>query len=564
MTKKVLCFIFIFALVMFLFTACSSGREGEQIVLPIDKQPDYLDPQIVSETGAKNIIANCFEGLVTYDENGAIVPAACENYTVSEDGCKYRFNLRTDGRWRVPSLAKETILNFYKSNEHYDFEKDFDLSVTADDFIFALRRALQPETRCPYVQSLMNIKNAKKVNQGKVKSSALGVKKDGDYTLVITLEKPDADFLNTLTLPACMPCNEEFFEITQGHYGLYTNYLIFNGPFYISNWSEKNAITARRNEYYRATDEELRSGEVSSADIVKPQSVYFSFNNEQETRDRKVKDGTYEIAPLTKEQIKPFIKNEKYSVKSVKSAVSSLIFNCNNEILTNEKMRKAITYALDISIVTDYYGSDRAGGIVPVSSMIGDKIYRNEVGSINIKKAGEVTARNLFKEALEELGRKDVEITVLCNNESETVIRSVMQKWQSVFGAAFGVSVNPLSSKDLSEKVYSSDYQIALFDIVYTDTTALNALARYTTNGRDNIVNYSSVNYDKLILKVSEAKSESKRVKALAEAEKFLSDRCCIVPVCESEVYYAMGKGVSGIIFSPTGEVAYYKKALSA
>ena len=53
------------------------------MVFPIDSEPQYLDPQIVSEQGAANIIQNCFEGLVTYGENGAVVPAGCESYSVS-------------------------------------------------------------------------------------------------------------------------------------------------------------------------------------------------------------------------------------------------------------------------------------------------------------------------------------------------------------------------------------------------------------------------------------------------------------------------------------------------
>lgn len=563
MTKKVLCVLLSLLSVMFIFTSCGEKGAGEQIVLPVDKEVEYLDPQIVYETGAKNIVANCFEGLVTFDENGSIVPAACESYKISADGLTYTFNLRTDGRWRVPTLAKETILNYYKDVEGYNYDADFDLRVTADDFIFAFRRALQPETRSPYAQSLMNIKNAEKVNRGKLKSSVLGVKKDGDYTLVITLSKADADFLTTLTLPACMPCNEEFFEITKGHYGLYTNYLIFNGPFYISNWSEKTAITARRNEYYRATEDEIKGGEVSSADIVKPQSVYFSFNNEQETRGRKIKDGTYEIAPLTKEQVEPFLKNEKYTVKSVNSSVTSLILNCADEILCNKKMRQAIAFSLDVQALTEFFGKEKAKGIVPSASVSGNKKYRSEAGALTLKNVSETVLRNLFKEALENLDKRDADFVVLCSEENEKAVRVIMQKWQSVFGASFSVAVNAVDNKTLQQKINSGDYQIALIDVEYSDSTALNALARYVEGSSNNIVNFSSDRFNGLLSDVSNAKNESGRIKALFDAEKYLYESCTVIPVCESEAYYVMGKGVSGIVFNPTGEVAYYKNTIS-
>ncbi|MGN1418589.1 MAG: ABC transporter substrate-binding protein, partial [Acutalibacteraceae bacterium] len=225
MTKKIISLFLCTALVLLSFTACGSGGANERIVTPIDSEPEYLDPQIVSDKGAKNIVLNCFEGLVCYDENGEIVPAAAENYSVSDDGLVYTFDLRQDGQWKVTSAAKKIIGE--------DKAESFDTRVTAHDFVFALRRALQPETLCPYASSLMNIKNAKKVNSGSVSSKNLGVKASSDYTLVITLERKDSDFLSALTLPACLPCNEEFFELTKGRYGLSADNLIYNGPFYI-------------------------------------------------------------------------------------------------------------------------------------------------------------------------------------------------------------------------------------------------------------------------------------------------------------------------------------------
>lgn len=562
MTKKVLSIVFLLLTVVFLFTSCSPKGSDAQIVMPIDKQPEYLDPQIVSDSGAKTIIANCFEGLVEYNAEGQIVPAACESYEVSDDGLTYTFYLRTDGRWRVPSLAKETVVKYYKNNKDYDFSKDFDVRVTADDFIFALRRALQPETKCPYAQNLLNIKNADKVNRGKLRSSALGVEKDGDYVLKIHLERADCDFLYALTLPCAMPCHEEFFKITKGHYGLYTSYLIFNGPFYISGWSEKTAITARRNEYYKATKEEIEKNDASSAGEVKPRSLYFSFNNEQGTRDKKIKDGTYQIAPLTESQVEPFLKSNKYSVNAVKSAVTSVVFNCKDELLQNEKLRKAIAYTLDSDGLCELLNEEKAKGIIPSASIVGTKKYRDE-STVLLNKATTEKAVKLFKEALKELNKSDAEIVILCETENETAVRSIMQKWQSVFGAAFSVSVNAVERSALLSSVNSLNYQIALLDVTYTDTTALSALSRYKSDSRTNISGYSSKTYDKLISKAGSERSEKGKIKALLKAETYLLESCAVVPIAEKQVYYVSGKGVSNIIFSPTGEVQYFKNTLA-
>ena len=202
-------------------------------------------------------------------------------------------------------------------------------------------------------------------------------------------------------------------------------------------------------------------------------------------------------------------------------------------------------------------------GIVPSASLAGSKSYRSQVGSIEKIRVSDVLARELFKEAVEILEVNDIELTVLCSADNETAVRGLIQKWQSIFGASFNISVEAVENNELSGKISSGEYQIALCDIAYTDATALNALARYKGGARDNIVNYSSAAYDRLISEISDSKTEKQRLKALVKAENYLMEGCALVPVCEEEVYYVMGAGVSGIIFSPTGEVAYYKSALS-
>ena len=72
--------------------------------------------------------------------------------------------------------------------------------------------------------------------------------------------------------------NKEFFEKTGGRYGLAIRYLLYNGPFYISNWADDTAITLKRSAVYYDTAS------------VKPASIYFSINNEQSTRLQKIEE----------------------------------------------------------------------------------------------------------------------------------------------------------------------------------------------------------------------------------------------------------------------------------
>lgn len=562
MTKKVLCCFLSALLLLFSLNACTAAGEDKQIVVPIDAQPEYLDPQIVSDVGARNIIANCFEGLVALSGDASIVPAAAESYTVSDNGLVYTFKLREDGQWKITRAAGKIVTSQVQKNTTQSKTEEettaiavsdcIETAVTANDFAFAIKRAIQAETKSPYAWALMNIKNADKVNSGKLSSSKLGITVKDKYTLVIELERKDANFLYALTTSACMPCNEEYFEYTRGHYGLSTDYLIYNGPFYISSWTD-SAITVRKNDNYHISDEKSS---------VKPSSVYFSFNNEQETRSTKLKNTTYHLAKLTESQAEEFQDSKSISVNTFTSAVTAFVFNCSNETLSNVNIRKAIAYATDVKSLCEYYSKEAAKGIVPSYCVVAGENYRSKAADNSAYSQKVKQAMKYFKLGLEELEKDDVEISILCSTENETAIRNVMQLWQSVFGVAFTVSVEAVSSQQLESRVSQKDFEIVFTDITVSDYFAESSVMAFQSQSRDNIASLSDKKYDALVKKISKAGTVSKKVSAIENAEKYLVENAVVIPVCQTNCYYALGKGVSGITFSPTGEVAYYKSAL--
>ena len=97
-------------LIVFSLSACTAEKGLDaKLIFPIDNDPKFLDPQIISDVGAINIILNCFEGLVTRSVNGEIIPGMAERWDVSADGKTYVFYLRENSRWRVTSAAKKVL-----------------------------------------------------------------------------------------------------------------------------------------------------------------------------------------------------------------------------------------------------------------------------------------------------------------------------------------------------------------------------------------------------------------------------------------------------------------------
>ena len=542
--KKLTCFLLLCAL-LFSLSACGKDGTDVQVIYPIDTEPEYLDPQIASGSESACIIAACFEGLMTFDESGALVPAAAESFEVSPGGLNYTFHLRDDLRWRVTNTAAAILGE----------EKDsFDKRITAEDFVFGLRRALRPETNSPAAPYLMAIKNAPDVFAGSKAESKLGVKAVDDLTLEIKLTRKDDGFLFALTLPGAMPCDQTYFEATHGRYGLSPEYFICNGPFYISNWNSGTAITVRKTrknmDPYRDPND------------VKPASIYFSINSEQATRDAKVKSGTYEAARLTAAQADVLSGEKHISVRSFQNAVFGLLFNCSDPVLKSSAIRRAIAMTFNTAPMLEALALPQAAGLVPPACLWGDKPFREQFASAAWKTGSTKEAKTLLQSGMDALDLRDVELTVLCSTAVETAVRTVMQQWQSAFGVHFSIAVEALEEAEVESRVRSGEYQMAFSTLTFSNTSALDTLLRFCSGRNGNVVRLNNEKYDALLQSVSTAVYPKEVNQAVRRAEQVLVEQAVILPVAFTQTYLGFAKGVSGIGTNPTGDVLYFKHAI--
>lgn len=540
MIKKIFCLL-LSASMLFLFSACGDGGADANIYFPIDNDPLYLDPQVVSDHGAKNIIANCFEGLVTIDKDGRIVPGTAESWKISEDNLTYTFYLRKDCKWAIMSAAS------YFLGEN--FREEFDARVTAHDFVFGMQRALLPETLSPGAKNLFSVKNAQLVNSGALPAEKLGVKALDDYTLTITLTQADPDFLYVLLEPECMPCNQKFFEATGGRYGLSTRFLMYNGPFYMSNWADDSSITLMKNDDYYDYEN------------VKPYSIYFSINNEQSTRLDKITDKIYDVSPLTADQAEELSSKRGYSLKSFDSATFCLAFNCRDEVLKNANIRKAIAASFDSELFYSFLGESNAKGILPSSMLLSGTRYRDGAGALSI--SFKKNAKELFEKGLKELDLDRIELTVLCTEKEEEAVRNIMQKWQSGLGVKFNVFIEIATENEIHSRLLDGgDWQIAFTDITFNHLTAFNGLLQFTSDSSENVVGFADKNYDRLVGAIKSTSGIKASIESTRLAEQYLLDSCAVIPLYDAPVYYGLGKGVENVIFNTTGDVVYFRDTI--
>lgn len=155
----------------------------------LDESPS-IDPGMAEDSAGGDIIRDLFEGLMSQDGEGNIIPGVATGYTVSDDKLVYTFTLRDNAKW---------------SNGE---------PVTAGDFEYAWKRAASPELASPYSWyiELMSLVNASEVIAGDKDPSELGVTATDEHTLVVTLTQPLPYFPQMVTHYTTFPVPQAVVE----------------------------------------------------------------------------------------------------------------------------------------------------------------------------------------------------------------------------------------------------------------------------------------------------------------------------------------------------------------
>jgi oligopeptide transport system substrate-binding protein len=191
----------------------------------LEADPRSLDPSLMTDVVGQHVCDDQFEGLVTLDEAGHTVPGVATSWETSADGKTWTFQLRGNAKW---SDGKP---------------------VTADDFVYAWRRAVDPATGSEYSQALEPIENAIDIAAGKLPPSKLGVESAGPRTLVVHLNGPTPYLPDLLTNPYLVPVYEPAVK-QWGDAWTQPGHMVSNGPYILTERVLNGHITLEKNPYY--------------------------------------------------------------------------------------------------------------------------------------------------------------------------------------------------------------------------------------------------------------------------------------------------------------------------
>lgn len=203
--------------------------DGQRLERGNGAEPDSLDPQLARIESALTILRDAYEGLTRVARDGGVEPGAASAWEVSGDGLRYRFELRPEARW---------------SNGD---------PVTAEDFVAAWQRLVDPATASPYGQLLEPVVGAMPILRGEAPVDRLGVRADGPLTLEVRLERPTPYFPALLSHPSTFPVHRPSLQAL-GRGFARAGTAVTNGPYVPFEWQVGTQVTARRNEHYRQAD----------------------------------------------------------------------------------------------------------------------------------------------------------------------------------------------------------------------------------------------------------------------------------------------------------------------
>ncbi|MEK7368577.1 MAG: peptide ABC transporter substrate-binding protein [Planctomycetota bacterium] len=471
-------------------------------------EPETLDPPLLTGFLEGRIVAALFEGLTQYEPRDlSPTPGVASHWTISEDRLTYTFYL-SDTKW---------------SNGE---------PLTAHDFVYSWKRALDPITAADYAYQLYYIKNAHAFNEGRLTDfSQVGVRAVDDYTLEVQLENPTAFFLDLTSFPTLMPVNRKCAEVHGDDWTLPEN-MVCNGPFRLAEWKINDRIRMEKNPFYWDT----QHVKLQSIDALAIESINTGFN----VYETGGADYLYGLPlPLVET-----LSDRKDFHSHVFLATFFLRFNVTVPPFDDVRVRKALDMAIVKEGIVKYV---TRGGEIPAATLVppGMPNYRSPEGlPFNPEEAQRLLAEAGYPGGH---GFPKTEYLFNTSEANKDIAEVIQQMWKKYLG--IDVTLVNQEWKVFLSTVKNLDYQIARGNWIgdYVDPNTF--LDMFVTGGGNNRTGWSNRRYDQLIEAAAEEKDEDKRMEIFREAENILvADDLPILPVyyhVSLDMYRPHVKGVS-------------------
>jgi len=453
------------------------------------QEPQTLDPHLAEGLPSAQILRDLFEGLTSESPEGRIIPGAAIRWNISRDGKTYTFYLRRDALW---------------SNGD---------PVTAEDFVYGLRRSANPATASKYAQVLLPIENAEEVLAGNLPTNELGVTAMDDFTLQIRMRDPTPYFLALLSHSSTYPVHQAS-VLEHGSAFSRPGNLVSNGAYVLDEWVIRSRIALVKNKNYW-----------DAANVILEKVIYYPFED-QSTALKRFRAGKLQwTSGVPNNQFKWLLKH--YPDELVISPwLGSYFFGFNLErepFIENPELRLALLLALDRDLLTKkvtQFGELPSFTLVPPG--IRDYVSPIPEWAEWTQAEREAEAKRLYAVAgYSEENPLKFEIRYTAGENNKKMALAASSLWKQVLGvqATLLNEEYKVFLQNREQKVLTQVFQAGWISD-YADPYSFLNLFR-SGHGR-NDYGYSNDLYDALLDEVAAERIPSRRRRLMYETERLL------------------------------------------
>lgn len=506
----------------------STGASAQEMTFVLSNEPDGIDPGVTNNSFAQYVIINCFEGLVTYDKTGSVVPGSAESWDISEDGTVYTFHLRDGLKWSDGS------------------------DLTAEDFVYSIQRVLTPATTAQYVNMVTDyVVNAQEFYDGTATAEDLGVKAVDAQTLEITLKQPTSYFIDVLSMWVYDPVQKATIEANGDKWTNAPETYVCNGPFKVTGMSMNENVVLEKNENYWDA-ENVTLEKLTYRYILDVSTALTAYESDEV-------DGIISIPSSDYNRLKA--ENAGVQVYPSYGTVYYNI-NCSVEPYNNPLVRKALCLAIDrnsiIENVVQVDAQPAYSYLAPGYNVDGADITagRSEYG---LSATADVEGAQA---ALAEAGYPNGEgfPTLQLSFYDNDTVKKVVEAMAEMLKTNLNINVE-VSSNDWAifyDGVQKGDYQVCAMGWSADYLNPMSFLPLFKTNDSSNSSFYSNPEYDALVEQVMQESDPATAATLTMQAADIISNDYACLPLYYKANSFLMKDNISGYFMTASASL-YFK-----
>lgn len=492
--------------------------------------PRYLDPSVNTSANGETVLGHMLEGLMKWDGGeetlasgvsaAKLVGGAAERYERTEsddDRVVYTFHLRPTAKW---SDGK---------------------AVTAQDFVYAWQRLLDPDTQADYAYLLSDVVNAKEVMAGTKEVSELAVRAVDEATFEVTLAADAPDFLQICAMACTAPLRQDAIEQAGGsvQWTYSAETFLSNGPYCLESWTQGSQVALKRNEHYGAADG--------------PDTIVFLFGDDADGLSA-FRAGSLDFAKLS-------AGDEETALTALPlAAVNYLTFATDKAPFDDVRVRRAFALAVDRTALCERLGSAYAPAtaLVPtgISDAEGQGDFREQGGNyLEPDAAAFAAARELLAQAgyAEGAGFPTVRYLYSENETHRAVAEVLRDTWQKELGVT--VELEECSWGDYLAALHAGQFDIARGRWIAdrNDPGEFLALFRSGADG-----GYANAHFDDLLDRAAAATLADTRMGFFHQAEdQLIGQDWALAPLSFERRCFVKKEGWTGLCYQPLGQFRF-------